>query len=128
MSYSGEIKKIGEWIKRETKIREVVYNKLPSQMSSSGLSCRIVFVGDENNPIKKDFRIITLVIRLSGDAESWADILDTLQLIQNNLLREREYDITFGEVENPDGSNVEGGDFMVELPINITVSTGKVAL
>ena len=128
MSYSGEIKKIGEWIKKETKIREVVYNKAPSQMSSSGLSCRIVFVGDENNPIKKDFRLINLVLRLSGDAESWADILDTMQLIQNNLLREREYDITFGEVENPDGANVEGGDFMIEQPLKITVSTGKVAL
>ena len=127
MSYSGEIKKIGEWIKRETKVREVTYNKMPSTMSN-GTSARIIYVGDVDLEIKKDFRLINLVLRLSGEAENWADIIDTLQFIQNNLLRERENDVIFGEVENPDGANVEGGDFTLDLPLSFKVSTGKVAL
>jgi len=127
MSYSGEIKKLGNWIKRETKVREVMYNKMPSAMSN-GISARIIYIGDENLDIKKDYRTINLVLQLSGEADSWADILDTLQIIQNNLLREREHDVRFGEVENPDGSNVEGSDFTLDLPILLRASTGKVAL
>ena len=127
MSYSGEIKKLGNWIKRETKVREVMYNKMPASMSN-GISARIIYVGDENLEIKEDFRAINLVLQLSGEADNWADILDTLQAIQNNLLREREHDVMFGEVENPDGSNVEGGDFSIEFPFKITVSAGKVSL
>ena len=127
MSYSGEIKKLGNWIKKETKVREVTYNKSPGSMGN-GITARIIYVGDINLEMKKDFRLINLVLQLSGEAESWADIIDTLQFIQNNLLRERGHDVIFGEVENPDGSSVEGGDFNIELPISITVSTGKVAL
>lgn len=125
-SYSGAIKKLGEWIKRETKVREVTYNKMPGSMAN-GISARLIYVGDVDLEIKKDFRLINLVLRLSGEAESWADILDALQLIQNNLLREREFNVIFGEAENPDGSTVEGGDFNIDQPLSIRVSTGRAA-
>lgn len=127
MSYSGDIKELGNWIKRETKITEVTYNKLPSN-GSRGMSARLIYLGDEALEIKEDFRLINLVLRISGDAESWGEIMDALQLIQNNLLRERKHDVLFGEAENPDGSTVEGGDFTIDLPVSITTSTGKVAL
>lgn len=130
MSYSSEIKKLGGWIQRETKIREVTYNKMPSTMSN-GISARIIYLGDESVDgiaKKSGFMTINLVLRLSGEADNWADIIDTMQNLQNNLIRERDYDVKFGEVENPDGSNDEGGDFNLDLPLQIRVSTGRVAL
>jgi len=127
MNYSGEIKKLGEWIKRETNVREVVYNKVPGSIGN-GVSARLIFLSDENIESKKDRRWINLTLQLSGEAESWTNILDTMQRVQNNLLREREQNIRFTTIENPDGANVEGGDFTIELPIDIRVSTGKESL
>lgn len=127
MSYSGEVRKFGNWLKKETKITEVTYNKLPSS-GMRGISARIIYLGDTDLEIKKDFRIINLMLRLSGDAESWDDILDTIQYVQNNLVRERQHNITFGDVENPDGATGEGGDFSLDMPLKIRVSTGKESL
>lgn len=128
MSYSGDIKKFGEWIRREIKINDIVYNKDSLGMSEGSISCRIVVMGDEDIETKRDFRFINLTVRLQSDPGSWEKVIDTAQILQNNLLRERDFNVNFGEMENPDGINVEGGEFMLDIPVQIRVSTGQEAL
>lgn len=125
--YSQELKKLAEWLKRETKITYVALNSEPST-NQGRVSARLVFNGDAKSEIGNgQYRDLSVILRLEGPSDRWFEVVDTLQNIQNNLERERDYDLRYSESENPDGIQVEGEDFRVDLSITLSVKTGNAA-
>lgn len=126
MTYSGEMKKFAEWIKKNiSAITEVSFNASPSSKEGR-ISARLIFQSDEPDNIGKHYRKVNLILRLSSSNEDWEQVLNIAQVLQNNLIREREYDIRFEGLENPDGPESEGEEFKVDLQVILSVSTGKI--
>lgn len=122
MKYSGTIKSFGEYIKSDTKIKTVSYQ---SEAETAGISAALFLTGIEKVEVKRDFRRLNVTLRVSGPADQWEGVLNVVQDIENNLQREREKDITYGEVTNPDDIDGGTGRFRLDLPIQLTESTGR---
>ena len=124
---SHDIQTLGEWIKRETKISNVVYNNDPISNSDT-ISARIVFVNYvKGESAKINFMDLNILLRIMAPATSWRDCLNTMQDIISNLLEEREHDYRFGDVENPLGTDAKEGDFMLDIPITLISHAGDSA-
>lgn len=123
MSYVGEIKKIGEWLKKETKIRNVSYQV---DKSEQGLYALIYFTDSIKTGDAKRARFLNLTVRVSSPIDLWEDGLSVVEAIENNLQTERENDIIVDEVTNFDNVDTSASRFIVDITIKKRVQTGRI--
>lgn len=122
MSYSQEIIKFGDWLRKETKVKNVSFQ---IDSAHAGLYAFIFMTESVKDELSKRARLISFICRVSSPIDQWSSCLDVVQSIENNLQVEREHNIIVGEISNPDSIDGGSGRFRLDIPITIRVLTGK---